>query len=149
VAWGSRFKKGRVVALYFGKRSRIARDSCDPDLQKVLDHAISKNQYDFTIIEGHRGEERQNYLYETKRSHVKWPDGMHNFDPSKAVDVAPLTGGKINWNDIQFFREFGWWFLLCSLEVGVDLRWGGDWDSDLITKDQNFHDLPHYELANR
>jgi hypothetical protein len=28
----------------------------------------------------------------------------------------------------------------------VKLRWGGDWDSDKDTKDQNFNDLPHFEL---
>jgi len=27
------------------------------------------------------------------------------------------------------------------------LRWGGDWDSDKVFDDQNFDDLPHFELV--
>ena len=30
--------------------------------------------------------------------------------------------------------------------LGLKVRWGGDWDGDFEFKDQNFHDLPHFEL---
>ena len=31
--------------------------------------------------------------------------------------------------------------------LGVRLRWGGDWDSDLEVDDNDFDDLPHFELV--
>ncbi len=29
---------------------------------------------------------------------------------------------------------------------GVDLRWGGDWNSDSSLRDHSFIDMPHFEL---
>ena len=29
---------------------------------------------------------------------------------------------------------------------GIPLRWGGDWDVDTELKDNDFDDLPHFEL---
>lgn len=31
-------------------------------------------------------------------------------------------------------------------ELGIKLRYGGDWDGDKKTADQSFNDLPHYEI---
>ena len=30
--------------------------------------------------------------------------------------------------------------------TGVEIRWGGDWDSDTQVKDNKFDDLVHFEL---
>ena len=30
--------------------------------------------------------------------------------------------------------------------MNIKIRWGGDWDSDNIMKDQTFNDLPHFEI---
>jgi hypothetical protein len=30
--------------------------------------------------------------------------------------------------------------------MNIKIRWGGDWDSDNIMKDQTFNDLPHFQL---
>ena len=30
--------------------------------------------------------------------------------------------------------------------MGVDIRWGGDWNGDFNLKNQNFYDLPHFEV---
>jgi len=38
--------------------------------------------------------------------------------------------------------------LNAAQEMGIRVRWGGDWDGDGSTKDQTFHDLGHYELFN-
>ena len=37
--------------------------------------------------------------------------------------------------------------LSCAKHLGLELRWGGDWDSDSNTLDQDFIDLPHFELV--
>ena len=31
-------------------------------------------------------------------------------------------------------------------QLGIKIRWGGDWDSDFDFKDQTFNDLVHFEL---
>jgi peptidoglycan L-alanyl-D-glutamate endopeptidase CwlK len=33
-----------------------------------------------------------------------------------------------------------------AAELGVSLRWGGDWDGDGSRRDHSFIDLPHFEL---
>ena len=30
--------------------------------------------------------------------------------------------------------------------MGLKIRWGGDWDMDTQVKDNNFDDLPHFEI---
>jgi peptidoglycan L-alanyl-D-glutamate endopeptidase CwlK len=37
--------------------------------------------------------------------------------------------------------------LLVEGKISHAIRWGGDWDSDDIFDDQNFDDLPHFELV--
>ena len=48
-----------------------------------------------------------------------------------------------NWQKNYLFAGFikG---LACSM--GIKIRMGADWDGDFDTKDQKFHDLPHFEL---
>ena len=30
--------------------------------------------------------------------------------------------------------------------MGVNLRWGGDWDQDFEVQDNKFDDFPHFEI---
>ncbi len=110
---------------------------------------VIKN-YDCTILEGHRGEVRQNMLFDTKKSQVKWPDGMHNSYPSKAVDIAPYpipeNWGADHWKDLVHFYELATVIKFVAAQKGIPIRWGGDWDGDGDYKDNKFEDLVHYEL---
>jgi len=36
---------------------------------------------------------------------------------------------------------------LTLARMGVDLRWGGDWDSDTEVRDNSFDDLVHFEIV--
>ena len=31
-------------------------------------------------------------------------------------------------------------------QMGINLRWGGDWDQDFEVQDNKFDDFPHFEL---
>ena len=31
--------------------------------------------------------------------------------------------------------------------MGIDLRWGGDWDRDTEVRDNSFDDLVHFEIV--
>ena len=100
-------------------------------------------KFDCTIIEGHRNKDRQNKLFKEGKSKLKYPKGKHNAIPSKAVDVAPYP---IDWNDRERFTYFAGYVLGIAYEMGLKIRWGGDWDMDTQVKDNNFDDLPHFEI---
>jgi hypothetical protein len=79
----------------------------------------------------------------TKLVRVQWPDSKHNQSPSMAVDVAPYP---IDWADRERFNYFAGYVMGVASQHGIALRWGGDWNRDWKVRDNNFDDLPHYEL---
>ena len=125
----------------FGTRSRMQLNSCHSDLQKLFEEVIK--HYDCTILEGHRTEDRQNELYSQGKSKVKFPNSKHNSFPSLAVDAVPYP---IDWDDTRRFYMFVGIVRGIASQLGINIRCGADWDGDLEVKDQNFHDLPHFEI---
>jgi len=125
----------------FGKRSNVNLASCDERLQKVFNEVIK--HVDCSVLEGHRGEERQNKLQEEGKSKVRYPDGRHNASPSVAVDVAPYP---IDWNDRERFHLFAGFVIGVARGMGITLRWGGDWNMNFEVDDNKFDDFPHFEL---
>ena len=125
----------------FGSRSINRIKTCDQRLQELFYEVVK--HFDCTIIEGHRGEERQNKAYNDGKSKVKYPNGKHNQFPSVAVDVAPYP---IDWDDRERFTLFAGFVLGIAKSMGINLRWGGDWDQDWTVKDNKFDDFPHFEL---
>ena len=125
----------------FGTASRQRLDTCHIDLQEVCELAIVN--YDFSVLEGFRSNARQDELFRQGKSKLGAGTSMHNSDPSMAVDIAPYP---IDWeNPKRFYLLAGFMFQAAS-QLGVKLRWGGDWDGDWIHTDQSFMDLPHFEL---
>ena len=76
----------------FGKKSLEKLNTCDKRLQLVLNEVIKT--VDCSVLEGHRGEQRQNKLYDEGKTKLKFPNGRHNASPSRAVDVVPYP---IDW----------------------------------------------------
>lgn len=72
----------------FSTRSRSRLHTCDERLVKLFNEVVK--HFDCTIIEGHRGKEKQNEAYRKGNSKLKFPNGKHNKSPSIAVDVAPI-----------------------------------------------------------
>ena len=134
----------------FGRRSLRQRDSCSEHLRRVLDRAIAISPDDFTVVCGHRGQEAQAEAYATGTSTKDWPNSRHNSYPAEAFDVAPwriqASGrGYIPWKDTGAFYKLAGVIEAAAILEGVNLRHGGDWDDDGLTRDQNFHDLGHFE----
>ena len=131
---------------HFSKKSKDILRTCNPLLQAIFDTVIIT--YDCTILEGRRGKIRQNNLFASGASKVKWPNSKHNvIEPlglSNAVDVAPYVRG-ISWNVKQGYH-FGGYVLAVSHQLKIPIRWGGDWDKDHDVTDQSFNDLGHFEL---
>ena len=127
----------------FGKRSKKRLASCDERLIHLFEEVVK--YFDCSVIQGHRGREDQNRAFDEGKSKLRYPDGKHNAVPSRAVDVAPYP---IDWEDRDRFHYFAGFVLGTARQMGIDVRWGGDWDRDTKTKDNRFADLPHFELTN-
>lgn len=125
----------------FGQRSRNNLETCHEDLQKLFNEVIK--HFDCSVICGHRGQEEQDMAFHDGRSKLKFPQSKHNKMPSLAADVVPYP---IDWNDTRRFYMFVGIVRGIAAMMNIPVRCGADWDGDMEVKDQNFHDLPHFEL---
>ena len=125
----------------FGKRSKQRLSTCDERLQEVFNEVIK--YVDCSVLEGHRGKERQNQLYKAGKTKVTYPKGRHNARHSLAVDVAPYP---IDWNDRERFTLFAGFVIGMANRMGYTLRWGGDWNMNFEVNDNKFDDFPHFEI---
>ena len=125
----------------FGRKSKERLSTCDSKLQKVFNEVIK--HVDCSVLEGHREKDRQNKLFEEGKTKVKYPDGRHNRQPSSAVDVTPYP---VDWKDRERQTLFAGFVIGVASQMGINLRWGGDWDQDFQVVDNRFDDFPHFEL---
>ncbi len=125
----------------FGRKSRERLSTCESNLQKVFNEVIK--HVDCSVLEGHREEDRQNRLYKEGKTKVKYPNGRHNRQPSSAVDVTPYP---VDWKDRERQTLFAGFVIGVASQMGIKLRWGGDWDQDFQVVDNRFDDFPHFEL---
>lgn len=132
----------------FSELSTKRLESCHKDLQLIFLTAVQ--DFDCSIICGHRTEQEQERVYREGKSQLRYPESKHNSFPSMAVDVAPYP---IDWVDKPRFYFFAGYVkrlaeeLLNQKLINHRLRWGGDWDGDSLVNDQSFYDLPHFELV--
>ena len=121
----------------FGRRSRERLKGVDSRLVNVLNELIK--MMDVTVIEGLRSAERQEELLKKGATKVKYSKHMEG----KAVDLAPYP---IDWEDRDRFYYMGGMVRGIAKQLGIKIRFGGDWDSDGETKDNKFDDLVHIEI---
>ncbi|GAB5407828.1 MAG: peptidase [Balneolaceae bacterium] len=149
-----------LMPFHFGNSSTTKLLTCHEDLQKILQLAISRSRIDFGIAEGHRSLERQKeHLMKKGKSRIDGIEkkGKHNYEPSQAADIY------VYHPDIEIRRKLAYDRpSLCYIagivfscagelfrkeEITHSIRWGGNWDKDwFFLQDQNFDDLPHFEL---
>ena len=134
-------KNGTVKMPKFGKKSKERLATCDEKLQKIFNEVIK--YVDCSVLEGSRNEERQNKLFEEGKTKVKFPKGRHNRYPSKAVDVTPYP---VDWKDRERQTLFAGFVIGVASQMGIKLRWGGDWNQDFQVNDNKFDDFPHFEV---
>ncbi|CAB5517423.1 hypothetical protein LMG26857_06518 [Achromobacter anxifer] len=110
-----------------------------PDLVAVVKLAIQRTAVDFTVVEGVRTVEQQREYVARGSSktmasyHLPQAGGLGH-----AVDLAPLVGGAIPWNDWQAFADLAAVVKASAAELDVPMEWGGDWKS--------FKDGPHFQI---
>ena len=140
----------------FGSTSQARLDTCHPHLLKVFNRVVQF--HDCAVLEGHRSKTRQDEAFESGASKVEFPNSKHNVSPSNAADVAPYfsSRGGVVWpnkntrpetytKDLAQFYYFAGIVIGTARDMGIELRWGGDWDRDHDILDQRFDDLVHFE----
>lgn len=138
----------RNLMASFGRRSTEQINTCDQRLIWVFASVVER--YDCSVLEGRRSFSRQLELFNEGKSKLKIGKHCAEGDElSDAIDVAPYP---IDMEDVSFktiarFYHFAGYVLAIARELKVDVRWGGDWDSDLNFADQTFDDLVHWELV--
>lgn len=121
------------MSYKFGSRSLKRLEGVHCDLVKVMMHAISISDLDFTVLEGRRTLATQKkYLAQGATRTLK---SRHL--TGHAVDVAPLIGSKVRW-DWPLYNRLAKIIKQAAKEVGVKIEWGGDW--------RTFKDGPHWQL---
>lgn len=127
-----------------GQRSIDRLNTVHPDLQKVIYKAFESMPFDVTVLEGVRSVEQQKAnvakgVSQTMNSkHLKQADGY-----SHAVDIAPYP---VDWNNKSRFNQQAEIVMNAAKELGIKVRWGGDWNRNGDWRDEKFYDGPHFEL---
>lgn len=129
----------------FGSVSRARLATCDVRLQRLMYSVVE--DFDCSILKGHRDQQEQDEAFRTGASQLRWPNGKHNAMPSMAVDIAPYPIDFSNRpKAIARFYLLAGVVLTRAIELRIPIRWGGDWDGDLDIFDQTFDDLGHFEI---
>lgn len=130
----------------FGTRSKENLRKCHPDLQLLF--RIVVRSFDISITEGARSPYRQRQLVDRGLSktmnskHIPQADGW-----AHAVDLAPYPIDLSDTRKAQArFYQLSGYVRRIAEELGIRVRWGGDWDGDGEFTDQTFDDLMHWEL---
>ena len=130
----------------FGKKSLACLDTLHPQLKMI--YRIAIKIVDFSIIEGHRSNERQQELYLAGKSQSASGQSKHNLMPSWAGDAIPHP---VEWPDEEndskreYARKMGRFYYLAGVLkavayfVRVKIKWGGTFSK--------FFDGPHTELV--
>ncbi|MDF1551949.1 MAG: M15 family metallopeptidase [Deferrisomatales bacterium] len=135
----------------FGTTSREHLDGVDEHLQELFNTVV--RHFDCSVISGRRSVAEQAALVRAGKSQLLKSKHLSG----AAVDVAPYP---IDWGEIgtpeeraraiQRFYLFAGFVLGVASQMGMTLRWGGDWNGNLDPRDEgDFNDLVHYELVRR
>lgn len=133
---------------FTSERSLRVLSELSQPLQSICAVAIQK--IDFSLIDGLRTTEQQQAMYNAtpRTSHldgiVKRSKHQGYNGKSLAFDFIPVP--FTTWDDRPLFTAYAHYFIGLGDAMGIQVRWGGDWDGDFRWTDQTFHDFPHIEL---
>lgn len=128
----------RAKAFPFSASSAARLAECDIRLQLVIAHLALYN--DIVVVTGYRGQAAQEAAFRAGHSKVRYPNGSHNLFPSMAVDIQPVTGGRLT----RF--ALGAKAVLLGQMYRIPLRWGGDFNNDSNLDQKEFEDPYHLEI---
>lgn len=119
-------------------------------LVSVVRRAAKALPFPLFVVEGLRSKERQAELYAQGRTKpgkvVTWTLQSKHID-GRAVDLAPMINGAIDWSDTKKFDAIAKAMQDAGKELGVAVRWGADWDGDGKPREKGETDSPHFEIT--
>lgn len=135
--------------MQLDERSEKRLEGVNEALVSVVRRAAKRLPFALFVVEGLRTRERQAELYAQGRTKpgrkVTWTLHSKHLE-GKAVDLAPLINGAIDWTDLSKFDAIAKAMQDAAKEVGVPVRWGADWDMDGLPRERGESDSPHFEL---
>jgi peptidoglycan LD-endopeptidase CwlK len=135
-----------------GAKSRERLQGVHPRLVSVVERAIELTAQDFMVLEGVRTPARQKELYSQGRTKpgqkVTWTLNSNHFLNSAtgyghAVDLVPFP---VDWSHAKL-NVVSKAMFAAAKELGVELRWGADWDRDGKPREKGETDSPHFEIV--
>lgn len=137
--------KNKKYERAFSKASQRRLNTCDDKLKLLAIEVLQI--HDCTVVCGTRTKAEQDLAVAQGNSKVEFPNSTHNSFPSRGIDLAPyITGRGLSWDTKQCYF-FAGIVVAKAKELGIKIRWGGDWDGDNDVNDQTFNDLVHFELV--
>jgi len=149
------------VTYVLGKQSLKRLEGVHPDMVAVVKKAMEvMNEWDdegivstdFMVLEGVRTPARQKELYAQGRTKpgnkVTWTLNSNHFVNKTtgfghAVDLVPYP---VDWNDLKKFDRLARAMFTAAEALGIEIRWGADWDRDGKPRERGESDSPHFEL---
>lgn len=128
----------------WGRRSMVVWAELDPDLRQLADVVLAASPFDLSLTEGHRSEAAQTLAFNEELSKLKWPESKHNTLPARAMHLDPYP---IDYDQWRLYYMLAGIVVARAEQLGIGVRWGGDWDQDFDLNDQTFNDLAHWELT--
>ena len=149
------------MTYVLGKQSLKRLEGVHPDMVAVVKKAMEvMNEWDdegivstdFMVLEGVRTPARQKELYAQGRTKpgnkVTWTLNSNHFVNKTtgfghAVDLVPYP---VDWNDLKKFDRLARAMFTAAEALGIEIRWGADWDRDGKPRERGESDSPHFEL---
>lgn len=139
-------------------RSLKQRDTLIGSLRLLMDDALRVSDVPFQLVQGARTVEEQQRYFNEGKSKVNpkaYPDrdklyaaAKHVTGPgmplSRAVDIIIDVKGK-EYDKAHMCYVAGVMLAIARLR-SIPVRWGGNFDRDGQILEQDFDDLPHFEL---
>ncbi len=128
-----------------GDTSKTRYNELAVQLQNLVDQIHAK-VCTISILVGHRTQVEQDLAYARGTSKVRWPLSKHNSKPSRAMDICPAPVNLKSQSLREELTFIAGAVRILALDMGLKVRWGGDWDKDGDLEDNTFDDLFHFEL---
>ena len=159
------------MTFRFSERSRVQLATVHPLLRQVVELALKKSKVDFKVIEGVRSDHQSLVNFGKGRTVAElapWTESPATYarpreakvtwlrNPFKtrhrkqadgwahAVDLLPAP---YDWKETAPFDEVARAMFEAARELGVEIRWGADWDRDGRPRERGEFDSPHFELV--
>jgi peptidoglycan LD-endopeptidase CwlK len=158
------------MGFQLSDRDNKRLEGVDPKLVKVVLKAAALSPVVFMVVEGVRSDEQCRINYGKGRSiqqclmagipgsyaaprlnKVTWLKNPYNSRHRKQADgfgkAVDLLPAPYDWKDTKPFDQVNAAMQQAASELGVDIRWGADWDEDGVAREKGETDSPHWELG--